>query len=66
MYYVALDIGCIECGEGSAILGIFDSQEKAQSICDKYAKLQEKHWRGQHAFEVHEVKNLNEEIPVSY
>ena len=32
MKYVVLDIGCIECGEQSAILGIFDNKQKAKEV----------------------------------
>ena len=32
MKYVVLDIGCIECGEPSSILGIFDNKKKAEEV----------------------------------
>ena len=52
MYFVAIDIGCIECGEESALLGVFSSEDKAQRVCDKARKLQDEHWKGQHSFGV--------------
>jgi len=50
--YLAFDIGCIECGEESSPLGIFDTEEDAQKACDVASTKQEKNWRGQHSFEV--------------
>ena len=55
MKYVAVDIGCIECGELSAVLGIFSKKSMAQRACKKAAEEQRKKWRGQHSFEVFEV-----------
>lgn len=62
MKYVVLDIGCIECGEQSAILGIFDDKKKAQKVRDKYSEIQEDNWHGQHFFEIVEVKEENVEL----
>lgn len=66
MKYVALDIGCIECGEPSAVLGIFDNKKDAQKVCKKYESIQSEHWYGQHYFEVQEVNKLNEEVNTEY
>ena len=55
MYYVAVDIGCLECGEDSAVLGIFTTKEMAESILDKASADQQANWIGQHSFEVFEV-----------
>jgi hypothetical protein len=30
-YYVAVDIGCIECGESTAVLGIFTHEKDAEA-----------------------------------
>lgn len=63
-YFVALDIGCIECGESSHILGIFTTEKAAKDVCDKTEELQEKYWSGQHEFLVISVDELNvERIP---
>ena len=62
MYYVAVDIGCIECGESSAVLGIFKKEEDAQAVCDKAEVTQKANWTGQHYFEVFPVKHLNTEV----
>lgn len=34
--WVVMEIGCIECGEESKIVGIFDSQEKAKSVAENH------------------------------
>ena len=62
MKYVVLDIGCIECGEQSAILGIFDNKQKAKEVMEKYEKIQSSNWTGQHHFEIMEVKEENIEL----
>ena len=54
--FVAVDIGCIECGEDSNVLGIFATKEQADKVCDKAREEQLKNWRGQHIFEVFESK----------
>lgn len=53
--YLVMNIGCIECGLSSAVVGVFASRERAEAIansCDeKYS------WRegGHNAFEVFEL-----------
>ncbi len=50
--YMVFNIGCIECGVGSNIVGLFSDPIKAQGLADK---LQVSHaWRqgGQNDFEV--------------
>ena len=58
--YVAVDIGCIECGEESNVLGIYTDQAKAESVCDSAAVKQRENWTGEHSFEVFEVKGITE------
>lgn len=62
MKYIVLDIGCIECREKSAILGIFDNKQKAKEVMEKYDKIQSNNWHGQHYFEIVEVKEENAEL----
>ena len=62
MKYIVLDIGCIECGEKSAILGIFDNEQKAKKIMEKYEKIQSDNWHGQHQFYVVEIKEETVEL----
>lgn len=60
MYYVAVDIGCIECGAGSDVLGIFESEDEAHAVCREWDKLG---WIGeQHNYEVFPVSSLNTPI----
>lgn len=55
--FLAMDIGCIECGESSEVLGIFLTQEEADIKCEEMYKLG---WRGgQHFYEVFEVEIPN-------
>ena len=61
--YVALDIGCIECLEDSAILGVFESDDNANSIVERMAEKQEVNWRGQHEFTVKTVETNVEYTP---
>lgn len=65
-YYVAVDIGCIECGETSAVLGIFESEVDANEACDEHSKRQEEHWGGQHYFEVFGVPRISKVIRQEY
>lgn len=58
-FFVAVDIGCIECCEPTAVIGIFSTHAAAQCACDEREAFQQAHWTGQHAFEVHEVVTLD-------
>lgn len=53
--YVVVNIGCIECGVSSAIVGLFADKNKAEDIATKCQKLYA--WRegGQNDFEVFEL-----------
>jgi hypothetical protein len=35
--WVAMDIGCIECGEPSQLIGVFDSENAAAKAAKAYA-----------------------------
>jgi hypothetical protein len=55
--YVVVEIGCIECGNGSRVLGIFDSEEAALVAAareEDYAKPDEGVW-GSYQVRVFEV-----------
>lgn len=54
--WLAFDIGCIECGEASDVIGIYSSEEEAQAACDKEQVEQKENWSGQHAMEVFEIE----------
>lgn len=59
MRYVVVDIGCIECGEKSYVLGVFDREEDAWSVANECELVQNKNWEGQHSFEVFPVEREN-------
>lgn len=62
--YVAVDIGCIECGEDSAVLGVFEDADVALDVCNESCAYQKAHWNGQHEFMVYEVPGLGVRVPV--
>ena len=62
MIYVVVDIGCIECGEPSEVLGIFTNKKDAEKVAKKYKEIQSNSWYGQHCFEIFEVKEENIEL----
>ena len=58
-HYVAVDIGCIECSEPSAVLGIFTDESVAESVCAKEEEWQKSNWHGQHSFAVFAVDEID-------
>lgn len=57
--WIVVNIGCIECGVGSNIVGVFDDEAQANALAEQ---LDDTHsWRqgGQNAFEVFEMPPLN-------
>lgn len=50
-YYLAMDIGCIECQEDSRVLGVFLTEEKAMQACETACR-KHKNWHGHHSFKV--------------
>lgn len=65
--FILVNIGCIECGVSTQIVGVFSSKEKADEVAEKF---QDKYsWRegGQNAFEVFpmpEIDVINEEYSI--
>ena len=57
--WIVVNIGCIECGVSSNIVGVFDNEEKASEIAKEYSE--KFSWRegGQNSFEVFEMPKLN-------
>ena len=57
--YILVNIGCIECGVSSNIVGVFNSEEKANQLAKEFDNKFE--WRegGQNSFEVFEMPLLN-------
>lgn len=66
MYYVAVDIGCIECGENSNVLGIFTDEERAKVVCTEHEERQKKNWRGEHLYEVFPMDEIDVVNTVTY
>ena len=66
MYYVVVDIGCIECGEITNVLGVFTDFEKAKEVMEDHEKRQEKTGNGQHIFKVFEIEKIDTEYRVNY
>jgi len=59
MKYILVNIGCIECGVSSNIVGVFDNKEMAEKL---QSQCNEKYdWRegGQNSFEIFEMPELN-------
>ena len=55
MLYIVVNIGCIECGVSSDIVGVFDDERLADSVC---SQCEHKHsWRngGDNEFRVFKV-----------
>lgn len=55
-YYVAAQIGCLECGEPSGILGIFLDRGAAERACVAGKTEHDRNWR--RSYEVFEVAEL--------
>lgn len=54
--FVAVVIGCIECGDDSEVLGIFTTKEQAKKACNEAGDKQSKCWLGQYMFKVFEAQ----------
>jgi hypothetical protein len=64
--FVAVDVGCIECGEETAVLGVFTPQEKAEKVCDDHRQRQALDWYGEHRFGVFPIDEVDVEHRVEY
>jgi len=52
--FLTMDIGCLECGEESEVLGIFNTKEEAEAKC---AEMEALGWRGgQHSYQIFEIE----------
>lgn len=64
--WLVVNIGCIECGVSSAIVGLFDDADKAHEVADA---LQKSHgWRGggQNEYEVFPIPEERNVIADEY
>lgn len=64
--FVAVDISCIECGEDSAVLGVFTSEDKAKEVLEDCWQRQGENWMGQHRFECFEIDGIDVVHRVEY
>lgn len=64
--YIVFNIGCIECGVSSAIVGVFDSEAVAEQwAADLNKRL---HWRegGQNSYEVFPMPEFVNKVAAEY
>ena len=53
--YMCFNIGCIECGVSSGVVGFYDSMEEAQQVADKLDKHLDWRQGGQNNYEVFDL-----------
>lgn len=62
--YIHVDIGCLECGEDSQVVGVFKTREEAEDSCLTYITDEPNQrgrswgraeWRGQHEQKIFQV-----------
>lgn len=56
--WLAFDIGCIECGEPSAVVGVFDTRDGAKAAAKEARERQAADWHGQHEFAVFDLEDF--------
>lgn len=68
MKYLAFDIGCIECGEESNVIGLYPTKKEAEQAIVDYldggTHWGKTGWIGQHSCEVFELRSMNP-LPVT-
>jgi hypothetical protein len=59
--YLVFDIGCIECGEESSVVGIYNTQEEAEKAKEEYFEPDtdwgKEEWHGQHHIEIFKLNS---------
>lgn len=57
--WIVVNIGCIECGVSTNIVGVFDNKERAEAIAAEFSE--KFSWRegGQNEFEVFSMPEVN-------
>lgn len=57
--YLVFDIGCIECGESSNVVGVYDTRVEADIVAEDWVSEDDywgrPEWGGQHSVEVFEL-----------
>lgn len=48
--YLALDVGCLECGETTSVVGLYDTETEARAALQHAENAQQQNWTGQHDF----------------
>jgi hypothetical protein len=65
MTWILVDIGCIECGEASHVIGFYESEKAAEAACEEYSNQSDdiekvgwgrREWGGQHSALIEELK----------
>lgn len=46
--YIAFDIGCLECGEPSGIIGVYNEKDEAEAAAEAAHRRQREDWHGEH------------------
>ena len=57
--YAVIDVGCIECGESSGLVGVFTDKKIADMVADDCIKIQRLNWRGEHMFYVWKIGSVD-------
>lgn len=55
MRWLAFDVGCIDCGEASAVIGVYTTRVEAEAACETAKQKQRADWHGQHSMEVFDL-----------
>lgn len=57
--WIVVNVGCIECGVSTNIVGVFDSEDRARAIASEFDE--KFSWRegGQNSFEVFPMPEVN-------
>jgi len=58
MGYLLFNVGCIECGVSSNVVGVFETKEDAVKYANKLSEDENFYWRegGQNRYEVFDLK----------
>jgi hypothetical protein len=51
-YWLAFDIGCIECGEESSVIGVYATEAEAIEATEVAIEAQQRDWHGQHVMDI--------------
>lgn len=54
--YLLMDIGCIECGASSDVVGLYSTEQEAELLAGALNKNCDFHDGGQHSFEVFDLQ----------